>query len=207
MSNLSREMVRLDPSRAREAAEVLTRAFMRDPLQSHTFPDPFERAEMSIPHFEAVIRYGLLAGHVWVTTGGIDAVGVWLGPEHIEFRSELLEESGFTNLPAVIGSGAFHRFMGVIEHLETLHKRDVPEPHWYAMVLGVDPSKQGQGLGRQLLRTVFDLADAAHTPCYLETTQPANVHFYTANGFRVLIDDVEPASGLRYWTFARDPLS
>lgn len=207
MSSATRKLVRLDPARANEAAHTLTRAFMNDPLQVYTFPDPVQRAELSVPHFEAVVRYGLLAGHVWVTPGEIQAVGVWWSPEHTAIRQDLLEVTGFARLPEVIGVDAFARYLGVIEAMERLHKRDQPTPDWYALVLGVDPSCQGRGLGKALLEAVFDLADAQQAPCYLETMQPDNVRFYTSNGFRRLAEGVEPVSRLRYWTFARTPRS
>ncbi len=205
MSDEGRQLVRLDPAWVREAARTLARAFMNDPLQSYTFPDPAQRAERSIPHFESMVRYGLLAGDVWVTEGNIDAVGIWLPPEHREYREELFEAVGFTGLPEAMGADAFGRFMQVIEHLEKLHKRDVLEPHWYVMVLGVDPLQQGKGLGRLLLQAGCEIADARRVPCYLETAQPANVRFYTSSGFKVLVEGTEPISGLRYWTFLREP--
>lgn len=205
MGEQARQFVKLDMAGSREAAKTLASAFMNDPLQTYAFPDPAIRLDRSVAHFESMVRYGLLAGEVWVTDGNIDAVGIWLPPEHREYREELFDKAGFNRLPESMGEEAFGRFMEVVEHLETLHKRDVPMPHWYGMVLGVEPSRQGQGLGRLLLRTMFGMADEQGVPCYLETAQPANVRFYTGNGFRVLLEGVEPKSGLRYWTFMRDP--
>ena len=45
----------------------------------------------------------------------------------------------------------------------------VEGPHWYLMVIGTDPSKQGQGLGSALMEVVTSQADSAGVPCYLET--------------------------------------
>lgn len=205
MMQAPRRIVKLDPARTLEAARTLARAFMNDPLQTYTFPDPVQRAEISVPHFESMVRYGLLAGEVWATEGGIDGVGIWLPPDHRQYREELFEEVGFNRLPEEMGEEAFSRFMTVIDHLEKLHKRDAPGPHWYVMVLGVDPLHQGKGLGRLLLQAACDAAAADRVPCYLETAQPANVGFYTRNGFRVLVEGTEPVSGLRYWTFLREP--
>jgi predicted N-acetyltransferase YhbS len=73
------------------------------------------------------------------------------------------------------------------------------------MVIGVDPSHHGQGVGSGLIRPVLARADAGNVPCYLETAQPTNVAYYRRLGFRVVDDLVEPRSGLRLWTFLRDP--
>lgn len=205
MTEAPRRLVKLDPARTLEAARTLARAFMDDPLMRYTLPDPALRAERLVPHYEAMVRYGLLAGHVWATEGDIDAVGIWLPPEHRGYREELFEEAGFNRLPEALGEEAFARYLHVILHLEKLHKLDLPEPHWYAMELGVDPGHQGRGLGRLLLQKAFDVAGKQGAPCYLETEQPANVRFYTGNGFKVLREETEPVSGLRYWTFLREP--
>lgn len=53
MTEAPRQLVKLDPARTLEAARTLARAFMNDPLQTYTFPDPAQRAERSVPHFES----------------------------------------------------------------------------------------------------------------------------------------------------------
>jgi GNAT superfamily N-acetyltransferase len=73
------------------------------------------------------------------------------------------------------------------------------------MVVGVSPERKGQGLGRALIQPIMDRGDAAGVPCYLETSQPDNVSFYERLGFEQVVDVVEPQSGLRLWTFRRDP--
>ena len=39
----------------------------------------------------------------------------------------------------------------------------------------------------------------------LETAQPKNVPFYQKHGFDVIVDTIDPTSGLRLWTFLRKP--
>ena len=69
--------------------------------------------------------------------------------------------------------------------------------------VGVAPAFQGQGYGRALLQPMLDRAELEGLPCYLETTQANNVSFYRRLGFDVLVEDVEPESGLRVWTFRK----
>ncbi len=73
------------------------------------------------------------------------------------------------------------------------------------MVVGVAPEARGQGLARALLEPMMNRADASGLPCYLETAQPDNVDFYEYFGFKKVVEVVEPQSGLRLWTFRRDP--
>jgi len=57
--------------------------------------------------------------------------------------------------------------------------------HWYLAVLGVEPERQGQGLGRALLGRFLTAVDAAGEAVYLETDRPENLRFYAGAGFRV----------------------
>lgn len=48
-------------------------------------------------------------------------------------------------------------------------------------------------------------ADADGVPCYLETANEKNVPFYQKQGFSVIVDTIDSTSGLRLWTFRREP--
>ncbi len=187
------------------AAEGLARAFQEDPLQSYVFPDPVERAARSPGHFAPLLRYGLRFGEVLSTTRPSDGAAVWLGPGAWEVTPERAAAAGLDQLPTILGAAAAERFFSVLAAIDPYHHRDVPATHWYVMVVGIAPEAQGQGLGRALLQPIIDRADAAGQPCYLETTQPKNVAFYEHLGFRRVVDTVESSSGLRVWTFRRDP--
>lgn len=197
-----RQVIHLPESRVDEAAEALAQAFQDDPLQTYTFPDSEERKRLSPAHFEAVLRYGLLAGQVFTGIERGSGAAIWI-PPGAEPSPEMAEASGLARLPETIGAEAAGRFGRVVGYAEAAHRRDMRVPHWYVMVLGVAPAFQGQGYGRALLQPILDRAETDGMPCYLETTQPNNVSFYERLGFRVLLDDVEPESGLRVWTFRR----
>lgn len=198
-------LVRLKEASVDEAARLLTRAFQADPFQSYVIPDPEERRMLSPPFFSELLRYGVLAGEVWSTNGFVKGLAVWLPPNHRDVHVDLLEEAGFNRLPSIIGEEAFRRFTSFLDYIAPLRSKAVPGPHWYTMILGVDPKHQREGVGRSLLDEIFRRADAEGAPCYLETTQLSNVQFYTNSGFEVLDHGVEPKSGLQYWTFRRNP--
>ena len=60
------------------------------------------------------------------------------------------------------------------------------EPHWYLPLLGVDPARQGQGLGSALLKHALAHCDAEGLPAYLESSNIKNVPLYERHGFEVL---------------------
>lgn len=186
------------------AGAVLARGFHDDALTVHMIPDAAARAYALPTHFTAFVRLGYLFGEVFSTPGESRGAAVWFAPGRWELGSAELDRAGVTALASALPDGAFAQFENVTGHLELLHKRDVPSDHWYLALLGVDTPWQGKGVGAALMCPVLDRANADGLPCYLETVQPRNVSFYEHHGFQVVVEDVEPSSGLRFWTFRRD---
>ncbi len=184
------------------AARALTNAFLEDPLQAYVFPEEAERKEKSIPHFSAVLKYGLLFGEVF-TASNFEGAVVWLKPGQTTVTPGKAEQGGLAALPQTIGEAPFTRFISVLNYADQFHKQDMNEPHWYTMVLGVDPAFQGRGYGNALLSPVLEEAKSNNFPVYLETAQPKNVSFYKHMGFDLIREVVEPISGIKIWTFIK----
>ena len=195
-------IITLEESMVVPAAQMLARAFQDDPVHGYVFPDARQRASTFPAVFAPFLRYGLRAGLV-LATESLDGVAVWLPPEHRAIQPDIKTEAGLDALPTVMGLIAANRLLGFIAHLEALHRQEISEPHWYLMVLGVEPSARRRGVGSALLRSVLDRADTGGHACYLETAQPANVRFYERHGFVNLGERIEPQSGLRFWPFLR----
>ena len=60
------------------------------------------------------------------------------------------------------------------------------EPHWYLSMIGVDPGRQGSGLGGKLLERTLKRVDQERLPAYLESSNPRNVSLYIRYGFEPL---------------------
>jgi ribosomal protein S18 acetylase RimI-like enzyme len=202
MSNI--EVLPLAEAQLEDAARALALAFQDDPLQSYVLPDPEERALRSPAHFSTLLRYGHLFGEAVTTQGTPEGAAIWQ-PPGVDVTPERAVGSGLNRLLTLIGADALQRLGRVLDYLEAVHHRDLPPDHWYLMVVGVVPARQGQGVGRALLQPILNRADSAGLPCCLDTAQPQNVPFYQKLGFRVLAETVEPESGLRLWSFRRDP--
>ena len=200
----SSAVVHLKKEDLSKAAASLARAFQDDPLQTYVFPDPAERVARSPAHFAPLLEYGLRFGTVLTTAGEPRGAAVWLPPGRTQITDERASEAGLDKLPELLGAEAASRFFAALAAVEPFHSTDVPVDHWYVLVVGVEPTAQGQGFGRALLAPILQQADRDRLPCYLETAQPRNVGFYQHLGFRVVRDVAAPDSGLRMWTFRRD---
>ena len=188
-----------------DAGDVLGRAFYDDSLMTYVLPDDAQR-ERVLPWFMGIAaKYGLMYGDVDTTVGKVEAAAIWLPPGDAPPSTFRMARAGMIWAPFKLGMGAMSRFMTVNNVVEELHKRDVPAQHWYLMVLGVDPPRQGQGVGGALIQPVLARADAQGLPCYLETMKERNVTFYRKHGFHVLVEDDIPKGGPHFWTMLRDP--
>jgi GNAT superfamily N-acetyltransferase len=71
-------------------------------------------------------------------------------------------------------------------------------------MLGVDLSRQRQGIGGRLLQPVLEKADDTGVACYLETEKEKNLRFYERHGFRMVEVGRDPQQGVQTWGLLRD---
>ena len=71
--------------------------------------------------------------------------------------------------------------------------------------IGVDPSRQGQGIGSRLLEAANARANAdVYSQIVLLTLQPRNVPLYERHGYKTVCGGTEPSSGLAWWGVRRE---
>ncbi len=187
-----------------EAGRVIARAFDDDPLMAYFDPDIERRRRWTPWFFGSACRMGHLFGTVH-TTSDVAGAAVWMSSGQTGMQPVRMVRSGMLLMPLKIGLGPFGRAMKTMNTLEKLHKEAVPPEHWYLALLGVEPARQGQGVGGSLLQPILTRADSEHRPCYLETQKERNVPFYRRHGFEVVVE-LEPADDGRpmLWTMRRE---
>jgi ribosomal protein S18 acetylase RimI-like enzyme len=199
------KIVRLGESQIPVAAAMLARAFHDDPLMRYTIPDPDERARMLPAMYATMLRFGMLAGEVYVTANAPECVAIWMPPD-AKWTRENMEASGMHRTPNLIGDEAYQRYRDVVSREWQARLREIPGTGWYLFILGVEPSVQRRGLGGALMRPVLERADTEQLVCYLETENERNVAFYLKQGFELVVNGEEAGhSGVRFWTFRRNP--
>jgi ribosomal protein S18 acetylase RimI-like enzyme len=195
----------LDPSQVDEAAHVLVRSFAADPGLCFVLPDQADRDQLGPLLARAAIRYTLRCGAPLVTPDLVRGVALWFPPDAPAPTDTDLAETGLAAVPEHIGPDAWQRFQRLLDHLDALHPRYAPEPHWYLAMLGVDPAWQRQGIGEALLQPVFAVADRDGRCCYLEAPTEGNAHYYERRGFQVLAETDVPDSDVHVWLMRREP--
>ena len=195
--------VRLSPEGLDEAASVLSRAVMDDPLFLALLPDAQERVSGVSLLMAMFLRLGLAHGEIWVTSPPIRGVACWLPPAHPTITEEDRNAAGWQEIGDALGPEAVDRFHTFLSDRDAALSLLEPLPHWHLTWLGVEPGHQGQGIGSTLVRQLTTRADAEGMACWLFTFAPRNVPLYEHLGFRVTLDTLLPSSGLRLWVMAR----
>jgi GNAT superfamily N-acetyltransferase len=198
------EITHLAEDQVEEAGDMLGRAFFDNPMALYLLPDAATRMQPLSWMFGVTARYGHLYGEVY-TTAGLDGAAIWLTPDTPAMSGETIAAAGMMEMPQQLGAEPFQRTMVKKRYFDELRERDASERHWYLWTLGVDPPRQGQGVGSALLRPVLSRADAEGLPCYLEADKAKNVPFYEMHGFEVVEEGDLPGGGLHYWTMKRPP--
>jgi ribosomal protein S18 acetylase RimI-like enzyme len=197
------ETVRLQESSINAVAEVLARAFFDDPLTIYVEPNESRRAQVLPVLYEVGTRYAHLFGEAYTTAGHIEGAALWIAPDSGDFTTDRMAAAGSGTSSAALGPEAFGRFMKLMTHMDGLRATAMPSPHWYLTILGVEPSRQGMGIGSQLIQPVLKRADATGLDCYLETMKTGNLVFYKQHGFEVGAEGNLPNNGPYYWTMRR----
>jgi GNAT superfamily N-acetyltransferase len=186
-----------------DAADILARALLDDPLMAFAIPDRDHRAIVLPRHLRPGVWLGHRLGQVWCTDD-LSAVACWRLPGSGQATADQLRDAGVAELPRPAGADIAARTEPVYEFLAARTQAlGIPQAHWYLSMIGVDPNKRRQGLGRAVISPVLEIASGRHEPVFLETLAAANVAFYSHNGFDTIEEGVEPSSGLAYWLFLR----
>ncbi|HSJ90862.1 MAG TPA: GNAT family N-acetyltransferase [Ilumatobacter sp.] len=155
-------------------ARTYGRAFADDPVMRWLIPDDDEYEAIQVPFFGALARRWLFHGTLWCTDDGV-AVAGWNPP-------------GRPGAVVVDPTPVHHpdwRIERFIALRTVIDANTPPETHWHLNMIATHPDWQRRGLAGALMSTVFEVADEAGLPCYLETETPENVAYYRHHGFEV----------------------
>lgn len=162
--------------------DLLMLAFSSDPAMRYTWRTAADHVRWFEPFLMAMAGDAFVHGTAFVTED-LGAAALWRRPG-VEVDPDAIGRIVVQALPperlevpSQVGElmGGFHP----------------AEPHWYLPMIGVDPARQGRGLGSALLKHALALCDAEGAPAYLESSNPKNVPLYERHGFEV-VGEIKP---------------
>jgi len=164
----------LRPAHSALAYRTLALAFESDPVARWMFPGAGRYAH-AFPSFCDLFAGRSLADGTARATVGIRGVALWLAPGAepdpvplLAFLERNASSDGLRHLPSLLGQ------------MDELHPA---EAHWYLPLVGVDPRRQGRGLGGTLLAEQLERCDREGLAVHLESSSPRNVPLYRRHGF------------------------
>jgi ribosomal protein S18 acetylase RimI-like enzyme len=156
--------------------DTLLLSFSTDPCVRYIFPKPREFMAGWPVFVMGMGGRGMDHGTAFASEDGA-AVSLWL-PAGVEPDLETML-GALVDVPEA--KGAVLAQVG--EQIRGYHPE---EPHWYLAAVGVDPSRQGEGLGSAMIKEGLRLCDAQGLPAYLESSNPRNIPLYERHGFEVI---------------------
>jgi ribosomal protein S18 acetylase RimI-like enzyme len=182
-------------------ARVLADAFADDPYFGFLAGEAAGRDERMLAGWTGVLRFSSARLSDTYTTGDLAGAAIWIPPDH---KPPLLDAIRVGPAMArLTGWGRLRAVADAVGELERRRHAHVPEPHYYLSALGVEPGRQGQGIGTALMRPVLDRCDRDHLPAYLETATERNVPLYERHGFSIVEELTLPGAGVHGWLMRR----
>jgi ribosomal protein S18 acetylase RimI-like enzyme len=179
-------------------AGTLARAFFDDPVFRWVCPDD-ERRDALLPGFFALFTQTMgRHGEIYVAGDGACAA-LWAPPGRPAVREEDADEFG-RRMEEMSGVDA-ERMFAVSTLLDAHHP---PGSYWFLQFVGVEPARQGRGVGSALLAPMLERCDREGARAYLDATSLDNKRLYERHGFRGGGEHA-PEGGPPLWPMWREP--
>lgn len=196
------QVTQLRPDEYAAAGEVLGRAFEADPLWTAVLRDSARRPKILVDMFTALTRATAVQGRA-EQTSDLGGIALWHPPGK-DIGLWAMVRSGFALPRFVMSLGKDRkRTIKVLRQVGGRKKVLMPEPHWYVSAIGVEPGRQGQGVGSALMQHAITRADRDGVPIYLETESESNVGFYRHLGFAVIEEIAVVDATVPIWLMSR----
>jgi ribosomal protein S18 acetylase RimI-like enzyme len=187
-------------------AAMLARAFAQDPFYSYLAGDAPERGERMRRGWAGILRHASDRLSTTYTTDDHAGAAIWHPPGYggASFIGSLRLMPSVARL-----AGGYRRLRQISRAISALEERrahHVPAPHYYLSALGVEPGRQGEGIGTALVAPVLGRARDEGLAAYLETATARNVLLYERLGFEVVEELTLPGTDVHGWLMRRPGL-
>ncbi|MDV4149953.1 GNAT family N-acetyltransferase [Clostridium sp. AL.422] len=184
------------------SSDSIAKAFYDYPMFQHILADKLNHENIKL-FLKFLINYSILYGNAYASSKEME--GIILFTDFKDYKFNLIRSIRSGILPLMkIGGDAGKRFNEFDSFTLKTHKRIMKDNHQYIIMIGVNPSKQGQGYGKKLMLSVLKLAEENGQSCYLETHGEKNVSFYNKLGFKVVSEDILPGTDIVQYAMLKE---
>ncbi|KAF3906406.1 hypothetical protein ABW20_dc0105046 [Dactylellina cionopaga] len=189
--NSTLEIAELTTADIDAAIKTIQLAFADDPFAGWIYDQPKFSPKRNHASLTIRMKWGMRNGHIFVAhtpEKRCAGVAMWVGPKPLATKPTWDDwwqdwALWFRQL------GMNSRFGRECQAKMQSEAWTNPEGYWFCNILTIHPECQGKGIGKALMKVVFDQADAEGVPCYLESSKfEPNVKIYEKMGFRFVKD-------------------
>lgn len=193
----------LDLSDVEQAAQILSQAFVDDPISA--FLLPFKRSRVKTLHtfFRAYGEVNIKNQRGYGVGEPLKGVAYWISPNQADISISIKSLSIFLPLLFTFYPIGYIRARAILEQIDTLHQKHAGEPHFYLDNIGVLPSERGKGVSSKLIRPILKKADEEKVVVYTDTVTRSNVAFYEHFGFQCVEESTIAGTGITIWAMRR----
>ena len=211
-----KEPLRLPRDREDDALDVLTSAFLDDPVIRFVAGGG-NRSHVTRYVLGTLLQHGLRHGQVWaymddapkVPEGAkippqpIRGVAIWFPPGTDKLTLFRRLVTGMLTERLELGRQGSRRMSVFNRASGELRRGVISGAHWHLQIIGVDPDYQRRGLGASMVRYLLRRIDREALPTYLNTTTDEGVALYQRLGFAVGAEADVPGDGPHLWAMVR----
>jgi GNAT superfamily N-acetyltransferase len=141
---------------AKRCLAVLTLAFAGDPACRWAWPEPNQYLE-AFPRFAQAFGGSAFDLRTAYYDSSYSGVALWLPP-----GTRPDEESLIQVIKDTVAHGLKDAMFSMFEQMDSYHPK---KAHWHLPLIGVDPARQGEGIGSALMNHVLKECDGKRIPC------------------------------------------
>lgn len=193
----------LIPADVEQAAQVISHAFVDDPLCA--FMLPFKKTRIKTLHkfFRAYGEISIRNGRGYGVGEPLQGVAYWQFPEQESLSVSLKSLGSFLPLLFTMYPIGFFRVRKVLHEIDRLHQKYAEKPHFYLDNLGVAPAARGTGIASSLIRPFLEMADSQNVIAYTDTVTETNVPLYEHFGFQCVEESHIAGTGITVFALRR----
>lgn len=193
----------LTSSDVEQAARVISRAFMDDPLCSFMLPFRRTRGKTLYKFFRAYGEVNIKNNRGYGSGEPLEGVAYWNFPNQADVSISLKSLTLFLPLLFTMYPMGYVRARKIIQQIDDFHKQYAAEPHYYLDNIGVLPAARGKRISSKLIRPVLEMADSQKVITYTDTVTHSNVALYEHFGFQCVAESSIPSTNITVWALRR----
>ena len=186
-----------------QAAQVISQAFINDPLISFVLPFRRTRVKTLYKFFRAYGEVNIKNNRGYGFGEPLQGVAYWKSPNQDNLSISVKSLTLFLPLLFTFYPIGYFRAKAIFQKIDELHKNYADEPHYYLDNIGVIPIAQGKGVSSKLIRPILEMADSQKVITYTDTVTQSNVALYEHFGFQCMEESSIANTGITVWALRR----